>query len=162
MEADVFAPFGMRDTGLDHNDKILANRALGYEYEKGSWTPAAYVSMTVPYAAGSLTSTIDDMLRWDRALDTDRLIGPSLRQAMFTNHGGGYGFGWGIGGLSAIRVQFHTGAISGFHAIHCRYPDHKLTIIVLANVWTGFLAERIANDLASSHLGMLGWLPRRC
>jgi D-alanyl-D-alanine carboxypeptidase len=162
MEASVFAPLDMRDTGLDHNDKILSKRALGYEYEKGIRTPAEYVSMTIPYASGSLYSTVDDMLKWDRALETDRLIGAASQQAMFTNHGGGYGFGWGIDGWLGPRVQFHTGAINGFHAIHCRYPDQKLTIIVLANVWSDFFAERLANDLASPHLGFAGFLPRRC
>jgi len=58
-------------------------------------------------------------------------------------------------------VQGHPGRISGFHAMHCRWPDEKLSVTVLANVW-GARVGWMANELAALHLGVFGTLTRIC
>jgi CubicO group peptidase (beta-lactamase class C family) len=161
MQENVFAPLGMRDTGLDHNDKALTKRALGYEVENGLWKDENYVSMTIPYAAGSLYSTIDDLVKWNRALDSNQLIGAASRSQMFADPGTGYGFGWRVGNWFGNRVQSHSGGIQGFAALMCRYPDEKLTVVVLANLRQTPTAW-LANELASLHLGVFGTLTHLC
>jgi CubicO group peptidase (beta-lactamase class C family) len=144
----IFAPLGMRDTGLDHDDLVLPKRAQGYEREGGARADATAFSMSIPYAAGSLYSTVDDLLKWDIALAEARVVGPDSLREMVTDQGGGYGLGVYVG----MGVQAHSGGIAGFHAILCRYPEDEFTVIVLANLAEALVAW-IANELTVLHFG---------
>jgi D-alanyl-D-alanine carboxypeptidase len=152
LRSAIFSPLGMDDTGLDHNETILPKRASGYEREGGTWRNAAFFAMTIPFAAGALYSTVDDLLKWDAALDQGKVLGPPSLQEMFADQGGGYGLGWYVGSRSGTRVQVHSGGIAGFNAILCRYPDARLTIIMLANLYETPVAL-IANELAALYFG---------
>jgi D-alanyl-D-alanine carboxypeptidase len=68
IQKHIFDPLGMRDSGYDSSEKIIPRRAAGYDNQHDQWSNAAFLSMTLPYAAGSLYSTVDDMLIWDQAL----------------------------------------------------------------------------------------------
>ncbi|MCK7490937.1 MAG: beta-lactamase family protein [Comamonadaceae bacterium] len=74
VRENIFRPLGMDDTGYDHPDAILKNRASGYEFADDRLANARYIDMTIPHAAGGLTSTVDDLYKWDRALYTDKLL----------------------------------------------------------------------------------------
>jgi D-alanyl-D-alanine carboxypeptidase len=161
LRENILDPLGMGDTGLDHNDAVLPRRASGYDLERGRWRNADFVSMTIPFAAGALYSTVDDLLKWDQALYGEALLSAGSLEAMFTNHGGGYGLGWYVGNWLGNRVHTHSGGINGFHAIFCRYPDDRLTVIVLANLYEAPVAW-IANELASLHFGPLKTLGHVC
>lgn len=95
--------------------------------------------MSIPYAAGGLYSTVEDLYRWDQSLYTDKLIPKDLLDKMFTpfapipDSGGGYGYGWFIGKEGDRLVVNHTGGISGFTAAIGRYPKDKVVVIVLGN-----------------------------
>jgi D-alanyl-D-alanine carboxypeptidase len=161
LRQNIFEPLGMHDTGLDHNDMVLPRRASGYDRERGAWRNADFVSMTVPFAAGALYSTVDDLLKWDQALYGEVLLSAASIEAMFTDHGSGYGLGWYVGNWFGNRVHTHSGGIFGFHAIFCRYPDERLTVAVLANLHEAPVAW-IANELASLHFGPLRTLGHVC
>jgi CubicO group peptidase (beta-lactamase class C family) len=45
----------------------------------------------------------------------------------------GYGFGWFIGRHNGKRVYWHRGSTVGFTSAISRFPDQKLTVIVLTN-----------------------------
>ena len=68
LQQRIFDPLGMHDSGYDHHDTILPNRAAGYERQGAGYRNAAYLDMSLPYAAGSLYSTVEDLALWDRAL----------------------------------------------------------------------------------------------
>lgn len=152
LRAAILDPLGLRDTGLDNNEAVLPARASGYEREGGVWRNAAYLAMTIPFASGGIYSTVDDLLTWDQALYDESVIGAGSLRAMFADHGDGYGYGWFVGARSGRRIHAHSGGNSGFHGIFCRYPDDRLTVIVLANLGSSPVAQ-IANELASLHLG---------
>jgi CubicO group peptidase (beta-lactamase class C family) len=128
LKEKIFAPLKMVDTGYDHNNGGLA---VGYRDQTNL---ADFVDMSVPYAAGGLYSTVEDLYRWDQALYTDKLIPKNLRDKMFTSFGGfGYGYGWGIGKEGDRPVISHIGGIQGFSSSIARYPNDKVVIIVLGN-----------------------------
>ena len=54
--------------------KVIKNRAYGYQERPSGYVNADYISMTIPYAAGSLMSTIDDLLSWNTAIRNHKLI----------------------------------------------------------------------------------------
>ena len=55
-------------------EKLYQNRASGYQRDNAGYVNAAYLSMTLPYAAGSLMSTVDDLHIWQKALQNNTLI----------------------------------------------------------------------------------------
>jgi CubicO group peptidase (beta-lactamase class C family) len=138
LQENIFVPLQMVDSGYDHNNGDLA---VGYRNQTNL---ADFIDMSIPYAAGGLYSTVEDLYRWDQALYTDKLIPKNLRDKMFTPFvplgGFGYGYGWGIGkeGDGSARrrhrpVVSHIGGIQGFSSSITRYPNNKVVIIVLGN-----------------------------
>ena len=107
--------------------------------------------MTEPFSAGSLYSTVDDMLIWDQALYSGKPLSPSLMQAMFTDYGHGYGFGWFIDNQFGHPHISHTGGINGFVSKFDSYPRDKLTVVVFSNE-NNAPVNRIANGLAAIYL----------
>ncbi len=96
--------------------------------------------MWVPYSAGGLDSTVEDLYRWDQALYTNQLVPQTVLDAIYTPYapdpnvqGAGYGYGWAIGFDNGHRVFSHVGGAVGFVSIIERYPDDKATIIILSN-----------------------------
>src|SRR5436305_3346453 len=82
LQERIFAPLGMNDSGYDHGATVLAHRAAGYQLTPHGYENAPYLDMTIPFAAGSLYSTVDDLAKWDRALYTDKLLSPDLKKVM--------------------------------------------------------------------------------
>jgi CubicO group peptidase (beta-lactamase class C family) len=69
LKESIFVPLGMNDSGYDHHSDILPKRAAGYEPDlAGGVVNAKYLDMALPYAAGSLYSTVQDLYTWDQAL----------------------------------------------------------------------------------------------
>ncbi len=134
LQENIFVPLQMVGSGYDHNNGDLA---VGYRNQTNL---ADFIDMSIPYAAGGLYSTVEDLYRWDRALYTDKLIPKNLRDKMFTpfvlipNGGGsGPGYGWFIGREGDRPVVSHIGGIQGFSSSIARYPNDKVVIIVLGN-----------------------------
>jgi D-alanyl-D-alanine carboxypeptidase len=75
------------------------------------------------------------MLVWSRALESDKLLSPASRQAMFTDYGHNYGFGWRFAAKLGRKLIWHTGndQAAGFAAILDRFPEEDLTVVVLTN-----------------------------
>ena len=100
LKTRIFEPLEMKATGFDHHGDILKKRATGYERDRMSYINAPYLDMSIPYSAGSLYSTVEDLYKWDQALYTEKLVSNATKDLMFTNHisarGGNYGYGWSI------------------------------------------------------------------
>ena len=85
VESELFAPLGMQDSRYGHQEEIVRGRVAGYVKGPEGWANAPYLSLTQPYAAGSLMSTVDDLARWSDALEAGRVISPASRDRMFTS-----------------------------------------------------------------------------
>ena len=57
VEENLFKPLGLASSYYGSPSLIIKNRARGYEKKGDTLVNAAYLSMTLPYAAGSLLST---------------------------------------------------------------------------------------------------------
>ncbi len=134
LQKHIFDPLGMHDTGYDMARDIIPHRASGYNYTGAKWINAPYLAMSLPYAAGSLYSTVDDLLIWDQALYANKPVTVESLRKMFTPNKNNYGYGWVIG--KDRKTVGHGGGINGFNTVINRYPDDKLTVIVLANMNT--------------------------
>ena len=159
LRENIFAPLGMKNTGYDVSARIIKNRATGYAKQGGEFVNAAYMDMTIPGAAGALYSTTGDLLLWDQALYTEKLVSRKTLDEMFTPVKSGYGYGWGIGKQFDRQKISHGGGIYGFATDIARFPSDKLTVIVLSNV-QGAPAGRISNDLSAIVFGAEYKIPK--
>jgi len=66
LRGNVFLPLGMKNSGYDDSSTLVPNRASGYYRRKSSFFNADYMNMTIPYSAGALYSTTEDLLIWSR------------------------------------------------------------------------------------------------
>jgi len=136
LQKAILEPLGMKDTGFDHYTAILKHRAEGYEYAGDKLRRAAFLEMSLPYAAGSLYSTVDDLLKWDQALYGTQILSAASKEKMWTPNLSDYGYEWMIAKRYGERSLEHGGGINGFNTMLIRLPDKSLAAIVLANAST--------------------------
>jgi CubicO group peptidase (beta-lactamase class C family) len=140
----IFGPLGMTTARIISEADIIPNRAAGYRLSHGELKNQEYVSPTLNTTAdGSLYLTILDMIKWDAGLETEKLIKKASLQQMWTparlkdGKSAGYGFGWALGKAAGHKLIEHGGAWQGFTTHIARYPDDRLTVIVLTNAAHG-------------------------
>jgi CubicO group peptidase (beta-lactamase class C family) len=170
LQEKIFAPLNMHNTGYDHHTTLLKNRASGYENVGRSYVNAKFIDMSVPYAAGALYSTVEDLYLWDQALYGNQLLRKENVDLLFAKHipsgGNHYGYGWGIGeiplGNTAERIQTigHGGGINGFNTQITRIPSDKSFIVLLNNTGGAPLNE-MTNAIAAILYDKSYDLPKR-
>ena len=143
LQENIFTPLKMTNTGYDHAKILLKNRASGYEKNGRHFVNATFIDMSVPYAAGSMYSTVEDLYLWDQALYGNQLLRKENIDLLFVKHipsgGSYYGYGWGIGGIrlgnteERIETIGHGGGIDGFNTQITRIPSDKSLIVLLNN-----------------------------
>lgn len=137
LDKKVFKPSGMNATYPTNTKVALPNRAQGYVdndklREAGEWLALR--------PSGAFLSTVLDMAKWDAMLYTDKILSEATRHQMWTpvklNNGTTYpyGFGWQLEPLSGRRTVYHSGGGPGARTKFVRFPDDKLSIIVLINL----------------------------
>ena len=139
MAERVFKPLNMAHTRANDLRAIIPNRAQGYEWNGKELRNGEYVSPSQPFAAGMLVSNVSDLVKWDAALTKHTLLDEPSLQRMWTptrlskGEETGYGFGWQTTKVNGHRLVSHGGGIPGFSTELSRFPDDKLTVIVLTN-----------------------------
>jgi CubicO group peptidase (beta-lactamase class C family) len=150
----VFGPLGMDATRVITEADIVKNRAAGYSLDKGELKNQEWVSPSLNTTAdGSLYFTVLDLAKWDQALGAGKLLKPEGYAALWspvrltdgTTYP--YGFGWTFDEQRGERVIEHGGSWQGFRTAIVRYPDKKLSVMVLANLAQAE-PERIATTVA--------------
>lgn len=150
VRENIFAPLNMKNSGYDDNSTLLKHRAVGYIKQPDRIINARYMDMTNAYAAGGLYSTAEDLLLWNQALDTEKLVSKKSLDEIFTSGKGGVGYGWFINHDFNRLLISQGGLNSGFAASIFRYPEERVCIILLNNFENAapFLA-RIGHDLTA-------------
>jgi CubicO group peptidase (beta-lactamase class C family) len=151
LQEVILTPLKMVNTGYDHSDIILKNRAAGYEKKGKNITNTSYIDMSIPYAAGSLYSTVEDLYLWDQALYTNKLLSAASMESLFKPYisaGGNdfYGYGWFMeeaenGDKGKLKIIEHGGGINGFNTVISRVPADKNLVVLLNNTGGTVLSE---------------------
>ena len=157
VQQNIFTPLGMKDSGYDSNSAIIAHRAAGYTPGKSGPINAGFVHMSIPFSAGALYSTTEDLLRWEQGLFGGKLLKPESLAKMTTPFKQDYAFGLGVSTQNGHKMIAHDGGIEGFNTALAYYPDDKLVVAVLANL--NGPAGQIAGNLAKVALGEKVVLP---
>ncbi|MBP6798540.1 MAG: DUF3471 domain-containing protein, partial [Luteimonas sp.] len=142
-------------------EAVIPGHVDGYTRNGERWARAKYLSMTQPHAAGALVSTVDDLLKWNRALHEGKVLKDASHRAMVTPVGkaaeNGYGFGIVPDTLRGERRYQHGGGIFGFSSFLTYLPDSGVTVAVLYNADSGrpgmLGTGRVAGLLAAYAIG---------
>ncbi len=156
----IFTPLGMDHTAFEGSERVKGVRAAGHSKGDAGFGAARPLSMTQPYAAGSLVSTVDDLARWDQAITAGKLLKAASWKKAFTPYklasgaSTGYGYGWELGKLQGAAKIAHGGGINGFSTYALRVPAHQVYVAVLSNTESGLThPEMIATKVAALAIG---------
>jgi len=156
---NIFKPLNMEGSCYLSNEPIIPKRAAGYREVGTGLRNAPFLSMYLPYAAGALGSTIDDLIRWEDALRKNRILDPSAMAEMLATPQladgtkSSYGFGWFVAEYLGRPFFGHAGMITGFSSQMIHFDAEALTVIVLANS-EQFPSEQVCLHIARLALGM--------
>lgn len=147
-----------RQLGMNHS-AFGCPGVLGHEIASGRARPAKPINWETPFSAGGVCSTANDLLLWEGALQSGRVISPKSLALMTapTRLADGtkidYGLGTRMGALQGHRVMGHTGTGGGFNAVLQYYPANRLAIAVLVN-GSGLSSNALASHIARLLLGL--------
>ena len=140
MRTQIFEPLDMKSTCYLYDEPIIKQRASGYQKNaEGNYENASYVCMKIPFSAGGLGATIEDLVKWDLVLRAEVLLNKEMQQRMYTpvklkdGQQENYGYGWGICEHQGYRVVSHSGGINGYASFIARFLEKELSVILLAN-----------------------------
>ena len=133
LQQKIFDKLGMKNSGVDRVDSVLAMRAKGYSRAGKKTINAEYISLEWPFSAGVLYSTVDDLYKWDRALYSNLILTDASKQKMFTPGKSNYGYGFVIDSVEKHLHIWHNGGIPGFSTNFSRYVNDDICIVVLSN-----------------------------
>jgi len=158
LQQNLFDPLGMKNSGYDSSTTILPERASGYAPSPEGPQNAAYAHMSIPFSAGALYSTTEDLLRWEQGLFGGKVLKPESLKQMTTPFKSDYALGLGVHATKGRQVVEHGGGIEGFNTQLSYYPEEHLAVIVLGNL-NGGAPGAIAEKLAAAALGEKVVLP---
>jgi CubicO group peptidase (beta-lactamase class C family) len=161
LKEEFFDPLGMNNTYYSSTSKVIPNRAYGYSYSDSGLIQKQYIDYTWPYAAGSLSSTTDDLLVWMRALHEGKVFNEDLYNALISprslNDGANIRYAMGLVNYLNFghREIGHGGGIPGFLSATKYFPEEDLFIICLVNTMgpkgAGFFADELTWKLLEKH-----------
>jgi CubicO group peptidase (beta-lactamase class C family) len=132
LQTEILEPLGMRSTRPDPGPR-------GPDDTKGD---------------GGLLSTVDDLLKWDRALATNTLVrADTLRHALVpakvVEGESTYAFGWNVSRRGGDTYMWHTGNAQGQRAFIGRRLRERTAVIILTrgNSRRVEIADAIVNIL---------------
>ena len=157
LDQRIFRPLGMTRTTSRDPRLIVPQRASGYEKAKDGSLVHRNSDLTDLLGAGAIVSTVGDLAKWDAALNGEKFLNEQSKRLAWTpvklpnDETKHYGFGWHLNPLEGRANIGHSGSTSGFSASFQRFPDDKLTVILLSNTDDSGFATRLAKKIAVLH-----------
>ena len=155
LQKNVYPRAGLTSTYYGDVGTIIPRRVPGYANNGGKLVNAEYLSMTLPYSAGALLSSVDDLAKWNAAVAAGKVVDRKLLDKAWTpfqltsGESAGYGYGWSMRQLSGERVIQHGGGINGYASFALWLPERDVYVAVLSNHQSpqpepGFVAGQLA------------------
>ncbi len=152
LKEKILEPLGMKNTALLKNENVVAGLASGYSYKDGKYLNESFVQIQNFGAAGAMYSTAADMMLWDAALLSNKLLSKRWTDEMFTPSAklGFVGLGSWIYKLKfpsgkTSRIVERQGYINGFCALNILVPEENISLVFLGNTETQTLFQTYAS-----------------
>lgn len=164
LESAIFKPLKMTRTFVYHrrlSGKKIKNYALGYLYLNGGYIlPDDYERSKFVFwldgveGDGTVNSTINDLYKWDRALNNNKLVSKESLKLINSNgilndgtlaH---HGYGWRVLETKPFgKIARHSGAWPGYLTYIERDLDSGKTIIILQNHYNGAMPKQAVQNI---------------
>lgn len=135
----IFDKAEMTNSRYANDIAIIANRAYGYHKKENGYVNKSRISFNIPYSSGALMSTLDDMLKWQNALNKNLMVSANTLKKSFSkyrlNNGEEftYGYGWHIKDINGIEAREHGGSIFGFKTMGVYIPSKDIYVLGFSN-----------------------------
>ncbi len=143
----IFSPLKMSQTvAFQKGKNAILDRAFGHSRIKETWQETDQSSTSATLGDGGVYSSVADLAKWDRALREHALLRKSETQVWSTpvtvparppvepdGSPAAYGFGWFLNSYRAHARMWHYGETIGFRTAIQRFPDDRLTVVILCN-----------------------------
>jgi D-alanyl-D-alanine carboxypeptidase len=135
VKTHLLAPAGMSRTYTVIDEQTVPGMAKGYRHVDGKLELSPTIHATVGWAAGNLVSTVDDLERWNMALQGGKIVRPADYALMATPVQGStdYGLGLFVDTLDGQPRIGHTGGSFGFTTSNQYFPKQSVQIIAFTN-----------------------------
>lgn len=139
IKEKIFKKIGMHNSRYANDAIVIKNRAYGYHKREAGFMNKTVISFSIPYASGSLMSTVDDMLIWQNALKNNLLLKNGSTDKAFSsyklNNGEPftYGYGWHIKDLKGTAIREHGGSVFGFKTMGVYIPSKDIYVLGFTN-----------------------------
>ena len=141
VRENIYKPAGMINSDCYDMDRPVPNLAMGYSRDAADhgpqWTNNLYKHVIRGGPAGGGFSTVEDLLRFDIALRSHKLLNPEYTEMVWSSkpelNSPEYGFGFGIRGTPDNRIVGHGGGFSGISANLDMFLDTGYTAAVMSN-----------------------------
>jgi CubicO group peptidase (beta-lactamase class C family) len=155
VKANIFTPLGMKNSNFSVRDLVASKDfATGYSTKKDQNTRLDYRNIDAMGPAGSINSSLTDMLLWVKLhlgdgksgdtrvvseIELHRLHTPQMlmEQDAFAKNpeltDPSYGFGWFDYRFKGLKVVEHGGNIDGFTALVYMIPEKDFGLVILCN-----------------------------
>ncbi|MEO7445296.1 MAG: alpha/beta fold hydrolase [Ferruginibacter sp.] len=165
LDERILQPLKMEHTGYDRSEKLITNRASGYVRQMDGFENSEFLDMGLPFAAGSIYSTVEDLFLWNQALAAGKLIPQELYRKLYTgylpveeipffkNDKDSVAYGWFVkhfdksDSSQTATMIWHSGGINGFLSQLARFPEEGYFIALLDN--TEGAVEPLLKDIIS-------------
>lgn len=140
LKETIFEPLGMKNTLVyDETKAKIPNPAVSYMQAGNELKGIRTNAMSLVYGDGNINSSVDDLAKWYRAIDENRLVKSATLRMAFTsgklNNGAsvGYGFGWYVGNSLGLLRMIHAGTWMGWRNEVAYYPEQNFVALILSN-----------------------------
>lgn len=136
----ICGPAGMTNTDCYEMDLDTPNLAIGYSSENGPDGQPRWVNNVLKHVvkggpAGGGFSTVEDLLRFDQALRSGKLVSSRMLEVLWSPKPAspGYGYGFSLEGDAGQRIVGHGGGFPGISSNLDMFLDQGYTVATLSN-----------------------------
>ena len=149
LQERISDPLQLKYMRFANSINPFANEAKSYYYQSEKWFAAPETNMSIPHAAGGISSTATELGKVMYALFHEGLIShESLVNMLPADSTYGYGIQWYP--YRESHAFGHSGGIDGFHSQVLYFPKEDVTVVLLLNA-----LNYAKNDLLLGLLDML-------
>lgn len=132
---ELFAPAGLVDTGFVNDEERKDDPRATFRECKDSlpgWTATSWFWGWGYRGMGGVVTTANDLVRWDRALRGDKVLGKAAKEKLYTPTLEKYACGWLVDVTPHGKRAFHSGSVCGFRIQVARWLDEDVMVVVLS------------------------------
>lgn len=160
LEKNIFQPSGMKSSTTGSRERTIPSLATGYRaINDTAFMPAQYFNWKWDRGLGDILTSVDDMLKWDEALYTDKLVKRDLLGKAWTSFvlkdgtKTNYGYGWATVSFQGVQLIWHPGGVPGYASYALRIPSQHIFVVVMTNNYSRYgavvsTAQQVALRLA--------------